>query len=341
MARLLRNYHKTALRETKVLEARGLGTKLLLLLTFLALGNGLYAQTTTGSISHWSLDGGISSSDILIEGLSFGLILDPRIALSSKIMVGAKNIINFSSNDIVALETQAYLRWNFLGLGNVERPTNLFVQGGAGLLAVYRGSDVTYTRGSVLADITGGITIPLNDRWHIEPSVRAGYPFIVGAGLTAGIRFPLKQNTRTEFIEVVKRPPSREIVRTIMITLVEYIIFGPDRPGFNDEVDADARSLNNLVIETVAKTLRENPDFVVRIEGHANPVTRVPEEIEELLLLSEARANTVADLLRENGVNDEQIVVVALGGTRVLASDHAYWNMNRRVELMVFQHLGD
>jgi len=338
----------------------------------MALAVGLHAQTTAldRSQQFWSLDLGFATNDILVEGVSFGLVLDPRISLSPRFMIGSKNQINFSPEGdeimIVALETQAYLRWNFLRFG-YERINNIFLQGGVGLMAAYRGDDVQMTRGSVLGDVTLGINIPISDRWHIEPSVRAGYPFIMGASITAGRRFPIRQQQariRTEYVQIIRELPPVEIIRElppieiirelppveiirelppveiikrIIITQVEYILFGPDIGVYNEGVDRDARALNDLVLDTVANTLKENSDLVVRIEGHANPVTLVPEEIEELLVLSERRANAVARILREKGVVEEQIVVAAFGGTRTLASDYDHWNINRRVELIVKQ----
>jgi hypothetical protein len=47
-----------------------------LILTFLMLINGLYAQT-----AYWSLDAGLGITSILVEGESFQAVLDPRLWL--------------------------------------------------------------------------------------------------------------------------------------------------------------------------------------------------------------------------------------------------------------------
>ena len=325
----------------------GLPKRLTLVLALMALAGGLHAQEQR----FWSLDFGLASNNILVDGVSFGFVLDPRIGLSPRFMLGNKNQINFSPEGdeimIVSLETQAYLRWNFFRFGD-EKINTVFLQGGVGLMVAYRGDDVQMTRGSVLCDVTLGINIPISDRWHIEPSVRAGYPFIMGASITAGKRFPIRQQamTRAEYIgiirelppvEVIRELPPIEIIKRIIITQVEYVLFGPDIGVYNEGVDRDAMALNNLVIDAVANTLHENSSLVVRIEGHANPVTLEPGEIEELLELSEKRANEVARRLREKGVAEEQIVVAAFGGTRTLTGDHDHWNIKRRVELIVKQ----
>ena len=264
-------------------------------------------------------------------------------------MIGNKNKLNFASDGIIALETQAYFRWNFLRLaskklGTSGNTTNFFIQGGMGMIGALRGPDYASgpneknTRASLLFDATTGITIPLGSKWHIEPSIRGGYPFVVGFALTVGYKFPLPLRTVYQnSIEYVEVERTNEIMRRILITQIEYIIFGPDISRFNAEIDSDARALNELVIDHVAKTLTGNPSLRVRIEGHANPVTHAPDEIQVLSALSENRANEVARLLRERGVEEDQIIVVALGGTRAIAHERDRWNVNRRVELMIIQ----
>jgi len=315
----------------------------------LTLINGLYAQTelpegdlrlTSASGQarwelpggdYWSLDAGFGMTNILVEGQSFQFILDPKLWLSPLLMAGSKVGVNYSTDKILTFEGQAYLRWNFLRFGPPEKTVNIFAQTGVGLLAAYRGaatpfSDVTMTRGSLLFDAAAGVTIPLTSRWHIEPVVRGGYPHIAGVGLTAGYKFPLYQQF-----------PSTAIIKRIMITAVEYILFGPDIGKYNVGIDHDAEGLNELVLNNIAQTLKENPHFQVRIEGHANPVTNNPDEAGRLMTLSSIRAREVAAQLKAKGVNEGQMVIIAFGGTRTVTSEHDIWNRNRRVELIVMQ----
>jgi outer membrane protein OmpA-like peptidoglycan-associated protein len=51
------------------------------------------------------------------------------------------------------------------------------------------------------------------------------------------------------------------------------------------------------------------------------------------------RANAVAAQLKTRGIGDEQMAVIAYGGTRtvIAQSDHADWDRNRRVELILVQ----
>ncbi|MCL2410916.1 MAG: OmpA family protein, partial [Treponema sp.] len=336
---------------------------LIILLVFLLVAvNGLYSQTEFPAGDYWVMAGGIGTGNIGVDGPSFQIVVDPKLWLSPSLMVGSRAGAAFSLEtdsshsrlgDIFTLEGQVYLRWNFLRLGNNPSKTiNVFAQGGLGLLSSYRGEnnpfdDVTETRGSFLADAALGATIPVTSRWHIEPSLRAGFPHQWGFTLTAGFKFPLPQKTiiqegqdrivyqdRVEYVEVLR---TNEILRQIVITQVEYILFGPDYYQFNQGVDADGRGLNELVINYMSGFLIENPDLRVRIEGHANPVTNTPEEIQVLSALSENRANEVARVFREKGVAEEQIVVVSFGGNRTITREHDHWNVNRRVELIVIQ----
>jgi outer membrane protein OmpA-like peptidoglycan-associated protein len=338
-------------------------------LLLFALINGLNAQTELSGKAaesgledrefpagnYWSLDAGFGMTDILVEGQSFQFILDPKLWLSPPLMVGSKIGVSYStdaeSRNIITFEGQVYLRWNFLRLGkNPEKKVNIFLQGGLGLLSAYRGKDsnpfddVTQTRGSLMADAALGVTIPLSSRWHVEPSIRGGYPHIAGFGLTAGYKFPLPQAGKIEkgkitvdHVETIRTLPPNEIIKRIMISSIEFILFGPDIGRHNVGIDHDAQGLNELVLSSIAKMLNENPDFRVRIEGHANPITTDPKEADILMTLSAQRANAVAAQLKARGVKEEQMVVIAFGGTRTVTHDHDIWNRNRRVELIVIQ----
>jgi len=338
---------------------------IVLFLIFLIVAGGLHAQSLFPTGDFWSLDMGIGMSNILVKGTSYQMVIDPKLWLSPLLMVGAKAGINYSAentagqlglSNILTFEGQVYLRWNFLRLGKQENPINIFAQGGLGLIAAYRGDsnpldNVTQTRGSILLDAAAGVTIPLTDRWHIEPLIRGGYPHLFGASLTAGYKFRLpqkivtntvtnteyKQDVRTEYVEVIKTLPPEEIIKRIMITSVEFVLFGPDIGRYNIGIDKDAQQLNELVLSQTVKMLKDNPRLRVRIEGHANPYTINHSEVEELQVLSAMRADVVAGILRDRGVPDDQIVIVSYGGTRTSTSEWDIRNRNRRVEMILIQ----
>jgi len=351
------------LPQTRVLKKSG--KSFLFFAAFLVFVNGAHAQSQFPLTDFWTLGVGFGMSDILVDGAAYQVIVEPKLSLTPAMMIGARFGANYSTEDdsrnILTFETQAFFRWNFLQLGNVENPANIFVQGGIGLLAAYRGSpentsvfgDVTMTRGSLLFDVAAGVTIPITERWSVEPSIRAGYPHIVGFSITAGYKFRLPQRERivraagrVEYVEVIRTLPPvevirvlppNEIVRRVMISAVEFVLFGPDIGSYNVGIDHDAQQLNELVLDYTARTLINNPNYRVRIEGHANPYTINISEIDELQTLSAMRSNMVAEQLRQRGVSDEQMVIVSFGGTRTATNEWDVRNRNRRVELIIVQ----
>ena len=336
-----------------------------LLIISTALISGLNAQTEYPAGDFWSLNLGAGVNGILVEGVSFQLVIDPRLWLSPPLMVGSKVGINYSAEEnsvgsdlgnILTFEGQVYLRWNFLRMGkNPEKETNIFLQGGLGLISAYRGREgktltsVTETRGSVLAEAALGVNVPLTSKWHLEAQAYGGYPHLYGVSLTGGYKFPLPKKTeyhvkektvvKTEYVEVIKMLPPNEIIKRIMISSVEFVLFGPDIGSYNIGIDNDARQLNELVLDYTAQTLKDNPTYRVRIEGHANPWTYDVSEADDLMALSNMRANMVAEQLRSKGVSDEQMVLISFGGTRTVTreTDWDIRNRNRRVEMIIIE----
>jgi len=309
--------------------------QIFLLLMFVAFFNVLYAQTELPGGYYWSLDAGVGTTDILVKGMSYQFIIDPKLWLSPEFMVGSKFSVNYSTDKLLAFEEQLYLRWNFLRPGNPKNPVNLFLQGGIGMLTIYKGTDTLFgnisdNRGSFLAELAAGVTIPLSSRWHIEPSVRGGYPHIMGASITAGYKFPMPQRIKRGNLAY-----SDEVVKRILIAGIDSIMFGPDTDQYNADIDQAVKDRNETILNSIAVLLKKNPDFRVRIEGHANPVKNTPDEVERLITLSKMRANTVAEKLKTLGVKDEQMFVFGFGGAKTISYDIP--NMNRRVELMVIQ----
>jgi len=325
----------------------------LLILTFCILISGLYAQTEYDfpAGDYWALHFGAGMTNFVVAGTPLQVIIDPRLWLSPSLTVGSRVGISYSFeeksaySDILNFEGQVYLRWNFLRFGHDPiMVRNVFFQGGLGLMATYRGNDnvfddPTVRRGSLLVDAMLGINIPITDRWSAEASIRGGLPHIWGFSITAGYKFPLPQKTiwaeRVEYID--RTPPASELASRIIIPSIEFVIFGPDIGSYNVGIDADARQLNELVLNATAQMLNENSSLRVRIEGHANPHTINISEAEDLMALSTMRANVVADQLRARGVRDEQIILIAFGGTRTATNEWDVRNRNRRVELMIIQ----
>jgi len=300
--------------------------RIMLPLVFMMLSTGLHAQTVFPGGNYWSFDAGFGMTDILVKGLSYQFVVDPKIWISPPLMIGNRIGANYSTDKLLAFENQIYLRWNFLRPGRPEKAVNIFVQGGAGLLAAYKGgenglfSDAAKTRGSFMLDAAVGVTIPLTSTWHIEPMVHGGYPHIAGFSITIGRKIPFKAAEKSKY-------PST----------VECVMFGADIGQYNVDIDNGIQKLNETVLNDIAKALKKNPNYRVRIEGHANPVLNNPSENNRLMNLSKVRADTVAGQLKARGVNENQMVIIAFGGTRPATCDQSCCNKNRRVELIVFK----
>ncbi|MDR0302621.1 MAG: OmpA family protein [Treponema sp.] len=310
--------------------------RIIVLFTMVTLASGLYAQTAFPGDNFWSMDVGFGMTGIFVEGKSYQGIINPKFWFSPPLMIGSRLGVGMSTDDILSFEGQVYLRWNFLRKGSAKKPVNVFIQSGLGMLAAYRGadtpfSDVTQNRGSLMADAALGITIPLTSRWHIEPSIRGGYPHIAGFSITTGLKIPWSSKAKYD-----RRSPN-EIIRNMLIATVEHIMFGPDIGQYNAGVDRDTQRQNELILNNLAQMLVENPSLRLRIEGHANPVTYAPGEAERLMSLSKVRADTIASLLKEKGVSEEQMVIIAFGGARTITNDYDVRNRNRRVELIVIR----
>jgi len=286
--------------------------------------SGLFAQTAFQGGDYWSFNAGFGMTDILVEGLSYQFIIDPKVSISPPLMLGSRLGINYSTDEILTFENQFYLRWNFF------RPTqnvNVFAQSGVGLLALYKKGeegffgDPSLRRGSFMLDAAVGITIPLSSAWHIEPSIHCGYPHIAGFSVTMGSKIPFKKEQYRYAAEG------------------KIITFGADTRKYNEELDYATQKHNDKVLNEIAKTLKRNPNYRVRIEGHANPVLNNPEEEYRLVTLSRMRSEEIAGKLRAKGVSEKQMVILAFGGSRLVTIDQNNAEKNRRVELIIFKDI--
>ena len=132
---------------------------------------------------------------------------------------------------------------------------------------------------------------------------------------------------------------------------VPSIIFRSDNADFKGKDVEPENGLeqsvidNNIrVIRRIAEILNKFKDYTVRIEGHANNVTGTEEEETStengnipLVPLSEARAETVKNMLIEFGVDSSRLSTVGMGGRQpvVPREDRDNWWKNRRVEFIL------
>lgn len=132
---------------------------------------------------------------------------------------------------------------------------------------------------------------------------------------------------------------------------VPSIIFRSDNADFKGKDEEPQNGLeqsvidNNIrVIKRIAQILNKFKDYTVRIEGHANNVTGTEAEETStengnipLVPLSQARAQTVRQMLVEFGVAESRLSTVGMGGRHpvVPREDKDNWWKNRRVEFIL------
>lgn len=120
---------------------------------------------------------------------------------------------------------------------------------------------------------------------------------------------------------------------------VPSIIFRENADDFNG-LGQDVVDNNLRVLKRIAQILNKFRDYKVKVEGHANPVSRTAkEEREELQPLSEKRAKAVLGKLVEFGVDGGRLSAVGMGGTRPVVrwEDYEDWWKNRRVEFILIK----
>jgi len=96
---------------------------------------------------------------------------------------------SYEDNSVYALEITALVRVYVLGFKN-NKTTGLFVQfnGGPVLLSDKKDIKIPTQIGTFSLGLSAGWRFPLGNYLYIEPAIRGGYPYKVGAGVSAGIR---------------------------------------------------------------------------------------------------------------------------------------------------------
>jgi hypothetical protein len=97
-------------------------------------------------------------------------------------------------NEFRTVELNFLLRFYLFGMARTASPRNsgLFLQLNGGPVIFARNAD-DIAMPSKTGTLSGGLSLGwrflLGRFFFIEPSVRGGYPFLAGAGLSAGVRF--------------------------------------------------------------------------------------------------------------------------------------------------------
>lgn len=92
---------------------------------------------------------------------------------------------------------------------------------------------------------------------------------------------------------------------------------------------------NLATVKGVSNYMRSHPNAYIFIEGHCDE--RGPEAYN--LALGSRRANSVRNLLIQDGVNPDHIFTISYGKERPLVIDHheEAWSKNRRAEFKIYQ----
>jgi len=120
--------------------------------------------------------------------------------------------------------------------------------------------------------------------------------------------------------------------------VVNTIYFDPNAASFNALTDLQSAA-NKETLDTIAKQVLElSQDIHIEIQGYANNVSNTEEEnINELIPLSQERADAIKEELKKRGLKEENLTAIGKGGENPLAKweDKDHWWKNRRVEFVV------
>jgi len=103
------------------------------------------------------------------------------------VSIGLRFLYSASLENFNTVEMAVFMRFYFRG---PEARTGLFAQLNMGSV-MYALNNKAYFpaySGDISAGIAVGWRFPLGKRWYLEPAVRAGYPYMGGAGIAAAFR---------------------------------------------------------------------------------------------------------------------------------------------------------
>ena len=121
--------------------------------------------------------------------------------------------------------------------------------------------------------------------------------------------------------------------------VVNSINFVPNAALDSDKLTKEQKAWNSETLDEIAAEIKAHPGAkVVIVEGYANNVSGTEkEDREELLPLSQVRADAIVEELVKRGVDRKLLQSTGLGGANPLAAheDRANWYKNRRVEFKI------
>ena len=108
------------------------------------------------------------------------------IGAGSGTAIGIKLLYFTDPENFVFMELLVFLRFYFFG---TQASTGPFLQLIGGPVIYADNSLAPSGYGNFSAGLGAGWRIPLGSHFYIEPAIRAGYPYIVGGGISTGVRF--------------------------------------------------------------------------------------------------------------------------------------------------------
>jgi len=140
--------------------------------------------------------------------------------------------------------------------------------------------------------------------------------------------------------------PPTELIQRVRIHGVYYVDFAgnsityngpPVPPGGKTPLTAEQLAGNDAALDNVAKVMRDHPDFIVQLSGHANPVDNTEEELAELIQLSTDRSDAVLQEFIKKGIPAGSMINA--GYNDRLYGDGSHGSLNRTVEIIIVEYL--
>jgi hypothetical protein len=142
-------------------------------------------ETESKEHSDFWLCAGAETAFYGISKLAYGGSI--ALGYGSGSSIGIKAAYLYNTEGFTVIEFNFLLRWYFLGRTSAD---GLFIQFGGGPVFFTEGNtpfNASAHTASMSVGLDLGWRILLGRRFFLEPSVRAGYPFFIGAGLSAGL----------------------------------------------------------------------------------------------------------------------------------------------------------
>jgi len=118
------------------------------------------------------------------KGLAFGASLGADFNLPLRFAAGVNLSISANGQGSNILEPSAMLRYYFFNLS--DQHSGIYVQADLGASFFF---EETRTAALFLGGVRAGCRFVFGNIFYAEPYIKAGYPFLAGAGVTFGYRY--------------------------------------------------------------------------------------------------------------------------------------------------------